>query len=78
MAEAEVHMQEYFVKLLGRYHNFIELDVNGSTPHTEPHSNGARSAENEGNMIRSATLPRLEHKGEMSEPQVQESCRAHD
>jgi len=61
---AEVHMQEYFVKLLGRYHNFIEPDdVDGSPPDTEPHCNGVRSAENEGNMIRSATLPCFEHTG---------------
>jgi len=64
VANAEVHMQEYFVKLLGRYHNFIEPDeVDRSPPDTEPHSNGVRSAENEGNMIRSATLPCFEHTG---------------
>ena len=42
-------MQEYFVKLLGRYPSFIERDTEGGAP---AHSNGARPAEDEGNMMR--------------------------
>ena len=42
-------MQEYFVKLLGRYPSFIERDTEGGA---SAHSNGARPAEDEANMMR--------------------------
>ena len=42
-------MQEYFVKLLGRYPSFIERDAEGGAL---AHSNGARLAEDGANMMR--------------------------
>ncbi len=43
------------MKLLGRYHNFIEPDSERPSPDGEPSSNGARPADHEANIIRSAT-----------------------
>ena len=46
-------MQEYFVKLLGRYHSFIKEDKDeGSVLGLEADGHGVRPAETEHNMIR--------------------------
>ena len=46
-------MQEYFVKLLGRYHSFIKEDKDeGSMLGLEPNGNGVRPAETGHNIIR--------------------------
>lgn len=50
---ANLPTQEYFVKLLGRYHGFIKEDEDeNGTPFAEPNSNSVRPAETEPNMIR--------------------------
>ena len=43
------------MKLLGRYHNFIEPDSEMPSPDGEPSSNGARPPDHEANIVRSAT-----------------------
>lgn len=65
------------MKLLGRYHNFIEPDSERPSRDGEPSSNGARPADHEANIIRSATyflVPQQHLRGSASCHPLQFCC----